>query len=79
MLKPEKAEKELEKVQSESHFDNRLARVKRLPKATKEIGCLLLGRDANGRVFTNWQLRNKPSVADHSNRYAARECPSCCK
>lgn len=59
MLKSDKAEKELEKFQSESHFDSRLARVKRLAKGPKEVGCLLLGRDEDGKVINNWERRNK--------------------
>src|SRR5438067_3920878 len=59
MLRPDKAEKELAKFRSESHAADRLARVGRLQAAPRQVGHLLLGRDADGSVFLDWQKRNK--------------------
>lgn len=59
MLRPDKAEKELEKYKSEVHFNARLARLKKLPMPQRAIGCLILDRTPEGKPFNNWQQMNK--------------------
>src|SRR5438552_3857188 len=59
MLRPEKAEKELAAFKSDSHFTDRLARVRKLARAPKEVGFALLDRDADGNVVHHWQQRQK--------------------
>ena len=80
MLRPDKAEKELAKFRSESHAADRLARVGRLQAAPRQAGHLLLGRDADGSVFLDWQKRNRAanrSVRCRSVRASSRSARFC--
>jgi HEAT repeat protein len=59
MLRREDAEKRLQKFQIKNWERDRIAALGRLPARLCGIGRLLLGRDAKGKPFRDWQERQK--------------------
>jgi hypothetical protein len=60
MLKPEQAEKELEKVKIKDWNDKRVREVGKLPSNLARPGRFILGRDpVTGKQFTNWMKRDE--------------------
>jgi hypothetical protein len=75
MLKPEQARAELEKVRYENGEKRRLSALARLPAKLAGIGRVLLGRDARGKPFANWEARAKAVQAARGqlDRLVARD------
>ncbi|MFO0841103.1 MAG: hypothetical protein U0797_01725 [Gemmataceae bacterium] len=59
MLNHEQAQKRLKPYHVKNWEKARLAAVGALPGEAKKVGQALLGRDAAGKPFTNWQKRHK--------------------
>jgi hypothetical protein len=63
MLSSEEAEKRLGKFSIKNWKKNRLAALGRLPAAQAEAGLALMGQDARGKPFRDWQKGQKAAAA----------------